>query len=64
MKTESKVFAFYLPQFHACEANDEFWEPGFTDWVTTKNARPIYNGHAQPIVPTILGEYSLESKKT
>lgn len=63
MTMKSKVIAFYLPQFHPCEANDEFWESGFTDWVTTKNAQPIYNGHAQPIAPTALGEYSLENKE-
>lgn len=54
-----KVFAFYLPQFHPCDANNEFWEDGFTDWVTTYSAKPLFNGHNQPINSTTLGKYDL-----
>lgn len=61
MTIKLKKFAFYLPQFHACDANDEFWEPGFTDWVTTLNAKPLFNGHNQPVRPTLLGQYDLSN---
>ena len=58
-KAEIDVFAFYLPQFHPCDANDQFWQVGFTDWVTTNAARPLYDGHNQPNIPGPLGYYDL-----
>lgn len=61
MKT--KIVAMYLPQYHQIPENDEFWGKGFTDWVTVKNSRPIFNGHIQPKIP--LGEkyYDLSIKE-
>lgn len=54
-----KTFAFYLPQFHPDEMNDFFWGKDFTDWVTTKAAKPLFKQHAQPHIPTKLGYYDL-----
>lgn len=46
-----RVLAMYLPQFHRVRENDEWWGEGFTDWVTVKNAKSLYEGHEQPKVP-------------
>ena len=54
-----KVFAMYLPQYHCIPGNDEFWGNGFTDWVTVRNAKSLYNGHIQPRVPLNDNYYDL-----
>ena len=59
-----KVIALYLPQFHKVSENEAWWGKDFTDWVSTKNGNPLYDGHYQPHIPLDKNYYNLLDKST
>lgn len=56
---DTKIFAYYLSQFHAIPENDDAHGKGFTEWNNVASCVPHFVGHEQPKLPYDIGFYNL-----
>jgi ADP-heptose:LPS heptosyltransferase len=58
-KDDTKVIAWYLPQYYQTEENNKFHGTGFTEWTNAVRSVPLFTGHNQPRLPYDVGFYNL-----
>ncbi|MBR0092029.1 MAG: glycoside hydrolase family 99-like domain-containing protein [Lachnospiraceae bacterium] len=63
-ENDTKIIAYYLPQFHRLEINDRVHGAGFTEWTNSSRMIPLFPGHLQPHVPYDVGYYDIMNPET
>lgn len=58
----TKIYAYYFPNWHVDKRNDVWHGKGWTEWEVTKCARPRFEGHHQPLKPVWGYEDESDSK--
>lgn len=53
MSKKTEVAAIYFPSWHNEPRRNHWLGEGFTEWDLVKDARPRFEGHYQPVVPTL-----------
>lgn len=61
---DTKIIAYYLPQYYRIDINDKFHGKGFTEWTNTSQCIPLYTDHEQPHIPYDVGYYDLLNPET
>ena len=59
VSNDTKIIAWYLPQFHQIDVNHRYLGQGFTEWTNTSRMLPLFVGHEQPHIPYDVGYYDL-----
>ncbi len=63
-KNDTKLIAWYLPQYYEIEVNNRYYGKGFTEWTNAAQAMPQFCGHYQPHIPYDVGYYNLTHIET
>ena len=48
---KAEIYAYYFPNWHVDERNEQWHGKGWTEWNVVKCALPKFEGHYQPRVP-------------
>ena len=60
IKKPTVVSAFYLPQFHQTDENDDWWGHGYTEWTAVQSSKRQYENHLLHNPSNALGVYDLQ----